>query len=81
VDSGRFWVLRFGLMVKGGPWMRLQGALKHAHTTSREAEFLSLAFQLKNVEGYPVLNVKVVFPYIIQQFLKFPVEFFDLFTR
>jgi len=40
-----------------------------------------IAFQLKNVKGYPVLNVKVVFPYIIQQFLMFPVEFFGLFTR
>ena len=46
----------------------------------RRARF-SLALQLKNVKGYPVLNVKVVFPCIIQQFLKFPVEFFDLFTR
>ena len=41
----------------------------------------SLALQLKNVKGYPVLNVKVVFPYIIQHFLKFLVEFVDLFAR
>jgi hypothetical protein len=26
-----------------------------------------LAFQLKNVKGYPVLNVKVIFPNIIQR--------------
>jgi hypothetical protein len=46
-----------------------------------EADLLLLAFQLKNVKGYPVLNVKVVFPYIIQRCLKFPVEFFNFFTR
>ena len=40
-----------------------------------------LAIQLKNVKGYPVLNVKVVFPNIIQRFSKFLVEFFGLFTR
>jgi hypothetical protein len=42
---------------------------------------LLLAFQLKNVKGYPVLNVKVVFPNIIQHLLKFPVKFFNFFTR
>ena len=45
-----------------------------------EADLLLLAFQLKNVKGYPVLNVKVVFPYIIQHCLKFLVEFFN-FSR
>jgi hypothetical protein len=39
------------------------------------------AFQLKNVKSDPVPNVKVVLPYIIQQFSKFLVEFFGLFTR
>jgi hypothetical protein len=47
----------------------------------RLIKHLLLAFQLKNVEGYPVLNVKVVFAYVVQQFLKFPVEFFDPFAR
>ena len=40
-----------------------------------------IAFQLKNVKGYPMLDVKAVFPYVIQQFFMFPVEFFSLFTR
>ena len=48
---------------------------------STHTQFSTLAFQLKNVKGYPVLNVKVVFPYIIQHCLKFLVEFFNFFTR